>query len=361
MEDILIIVADSFKEIVIGTVGAVAAAFSGVYIKHKYEKKKKDIEEQEKDDINPVPSAEIKKVEVFMKQLAEGIIKVVQPYQEVDPIKIEDLYTLWFEQEKSKLNKSVSKKDFIENLERLLTQNKLPGIVRRGQEIFIEEMHFSWKTTLAVDDKDLIAKEAVRHIKSGDVVLLDAGSTIIPLAREIAHGIKTKQFTNIVIITNFFKAVDELLKVALDLGMQDDDESIKVYVVGGRVRLNTLAIVDDDSVGIDVFNNFDSILESHGDADVAFVGTSGISQEGAFMTQEQAEVVSKQSMLTRAKKKFILADPSKFGVRKVFTFAKFNDDITIITTKFGNRIHLREYEQFLKNTNTKILYAEPKE
>ncbi len=362
MESIILILRESIPQTIAETIAAVTAAMSvgiiGLIFRKKRERKESDKNDLKKKVIETVSSKTIEKAEDFIGSVAAGIIKVVRPYQEVDPISINDLYSLWCDDFGNKTSKS----EFKKILEIIITQDKLPGIVRRGDQIFIEESHFSWKSTFAVDDKETIAKCAMEYIKSGDIIALDAGSSTLPIARQIAEGIKNNSFTNIIIVTNFFKAVDELAKVAMEMGMLDGDHRLKIYVIGGRVRLNTLAIVDDDSMGVDVFNGFHNVLETFGEADVAFVGVSGISRDEGFTVQQQIEVSTKKSILEHAKRKIIVADPSKFGLRQSQTFAHFDEKIDIITTRHGDRRILREYENFFKNekTNINLIYAEQK-
>ena len=141
--------------------------------------------------------------------------------------------------------------------------------------------------------------------------------------------------------------------------MTDCDSRLKIYIVGGRVRLNTLAIVDDDSVGADVFNDYNDILSSLGGADIAFVGTSGISRKEGFAVQQKTEVATKKSILNHSKRKIVVADPSKIGLLQGNSFAGFDENIEIITTKHGDRRILREYEDLFtkEGSNTKLTYA----
>ena len=200
MENIGLIIIDSAPQIVATFIST--ACIGAVGYAYRKKTNNKGISEKEVDNvvIKPVSSETIAKAEDFIKVVAAGIIKVVRPYQEVDPISIDELYSLWCDEFDDEINEV----EFKKVLEIIITQERLPGIVRRGDKIFIEESHFSWKSTFAIDDKDLIAKTAVKYIKSGDVIALDAGSTTLAIAKEIATGIKTNLFTNIVIVTNFF-------------------------------------------------------------------------------------------------------------------------------------------------------------
>jgi DeoR/GlpR family transcriptional regulator of sugar metabolism len=356
MENITVILRESVPQVIATIFSAICIGTAGFVYRKKIKKNTTDEREMKKIIMDPVSSQTIEKAEDFVKTVAAGIIKVVRPYQEVDPISIDDLYSLWCED----FGDKISKNEFKKHLEFILAQDKLPGIVRRGDKIFIEETHFSWKSTFAVDDKELMAHSAMKYIKSGDLIALDAGSTTLSIAQHIAEGIKTNMFTNITIVTNFFKAVDELLKVAMEMRMHDGDQRLKIYVIGGRVRLNTLAIVDDDAMGVDVFDDFNKVLKSFGGADIAFVGTSGMSMGEGFTVHHKSEVSTKKSILDHSKRKIVVADPSKFGLRQEHSFSDFDDNIEILTTKHGDRRILRDYEEFFKKNKPKIklIYAE---
>jgi DeoR/GlpR family transcriptional regulator of sugar metabolism len=359
MESLLGILRESVPETIALVLSAGCIGIGGLIYEKRFKKKERD--NLNKKSIEVVSAVVINEAEDFIKRVASGIIRVAQPYQEVDPISIDDLYSLWREDSKDEFDKSkIDRAEFERDLDIIFTQNRLPGIVRRGDKVFIEEGHFSWKSTFAVDDKDLIARKAVEFIRSGDVVALDAGSTALHIAHYIAEGIRSHAFQNIVVVTNFFKVVEELSKVAMEMGMRDGDQRLKIYVVGGRVRLNSWAIVDDDSVGVDVFNGFHDILRAFGGADIAFIGTSGIHQSAGFTVKQEAEVSTKESILKNAKRSIIVADPSKFGLNQGESFLDFSQEVEIITTKQGDRRILREYDEYFKNKNSniKIIYAE---
>jgi len=92
--------------------------------------------------------------------------------------------------------------------------------------------------------------------------------------------------------------------------------------------------------------------------DSAFVGTNGVSVDACFTTEAKSEVDTKTAMLRAAARKFIVTDSSKFGVRQSHTFATFDEQISIITNKRGHEAILEEFEERLRTTSTKIIFAE---
>lgn len=290
-----------------------------------------------------------------LSNLGYELSRLIRPYEKDNSLTIKTLYSIWVEESQSKC----SYDEFQQILSRLQRQGRLPGIVRQGDRIFVEEEHYAWKTTIAREEKQKIAKKAVSFIESDNIVVIDSGSTTIEIAEEIGNGIRFNSWKSLTIITNFFKVADIILTVANEMGLDDHTTQLKVYLTGGRVRLNTLAIVNDVSSGkMDIESDFDSLLRNHDGADIAFVGTNGIHKECGFTTATISETLTKKSMLKWARKRFIVADPSKFTLRQENTFASFEEDISIITTRDGaNDRVLQDYADFLKNSRTKIVYA----
>lgn len=289
----------------------------------------------------------------YLSNIANEIGWLLRPYTQDAALPISTLYGMWTEQHTTQMTES----DFRKIMARLQDQHRLIGIVCQGDRLFVDEEHYSWKTTVAVDEKQQIARKAASLIESGDVIVLDSGSTSIEIARQISQGIRLHRWTRLVVITNFFKAADELLAATSAMSLEDNTDIVRVFMVGGRIRLNTLAIVGDD-VGPDhTLTDFDSILQPLGGADVAFVGTNGVCSNVGFTTTSLSETRTKQAMLKWAKRKYIVTDPSKFGLKQENVFATFDEGLQIITTRSGDKRVLLEYERLLKQTNTQLIYA----
>ena len=106
---------------------------------------------------------------------------------------------------------------------------------------------------------------------------------------------------NLTVITNSISAANELLTTAADMGLEDDNNVLCVYLPAGRVRSITLAIVSDEflaerGVGSDI----GAILAATGGADIAFVGTNGIYWDLGFTTHDLTETKTKSEMLAAA-------------------------------------------------------------
>lgn len=202
---------------------------------------------------------------------------------------------------------SVSEPTIRKDISELEEQNLL--IRTHGGAMVIDsgewEPTFTEKTDRFQDEKKSIAKLAAMMVKDHDVVILDAGTTTI----EIAKCITAKSFT---VITNSLDVANVL----------ESNPNCEIIITGGMMRWKTHALVGplaDKSL---------SLLS----ADIAFIGTNGISKDG-FSTPNLIEAATKSMMISRAKKNFVVADHYKFGHVSLAYFAELSEVSGIITDK----------------------------
>ena len=154
-------------------------------------------------------------------------------------------------------------------------------------------------------EKLRIATVAVAEIPERGSVIIDSGSTgqrlaeVFPVERDV-H-----------VVTNS-------LVTALTLsrrGLRD------LTVLGGSVRTNRLAMVDDTSRA-----------ELRNMAiDVLFFSCDGLSFQHGLTTPYREEHTIKRAMMERARRVVALVDQSKFGNHQMFSFATF-DEIDVLVT-----------------------------
>lgn len=161
-----------------------------------------------------------------------------------------------------------------------------------------------------MEEKKLIAEYAASLIKKDDFVYIDAGTTtefIIDFIKE----------SNAVYVTN---AVNHACRLA-HMGCE-------VYLVGGKLKSATEAIVGAETIEMLSVYNFT----------IGFWGVNGISKRTGFTTPERLEAGVKHTSFLNCKKRYIVADSSKFDLISPVKFADFKDAI-IITEKI-----IRGYE-----------------
>lgn len=166
-------------------------------------------------------------------------------------------------------------------------------------------------------------------------------------------------FEDLIIITNSIPAATELLNLASEMGLEDKSSLFKVYIVGGRIRPNSLAIVNDEKLFKDVTpNDFELILKPLGNADIAFIGTNGLYRDIGFAVHNDYEVKTKSDIIKFSRRNFILADPSKFKIKEQKIFASFDQGLEIITIKDDDDENIiSNLENIILNTKTKIIFA----
>jgi DeoR family fructose operon transcriptional repressor len=159
------------------------------------------------------------------------------------------------------------------------------------------------------NEKDRIAKKAVELLPaSGGSVLLDAGTTTARLAMMIPRDLRLTVVTN---------AVPIAARLA-------GSPSIELHLLPGRVRSTTHAAVGDDTI---------AALERLR-ADVAFVGTNGLSVVHGLSTPDHAEAAAKRAMVAAAHQVVVLVDSSKIGQEHMVRFARLRD-IDVVVTDSG--------------------------
>ena len=168
------------------------------------------------------------------------------------------------------------------------------------------EPSFLEKYNKYIDEKNDIAKKAIEYISDGMIVLLDAGSTVYTFAKMLALK------NNITVFTNSPKSAQIL-----------DDYKVKTYLVGGKIRNNSNAIVGGWAVR--------AIEEIR--ADVAILGTSGFKDRQGPCVENFEEAEVKQAMIRSANKLIVLGDSSKSKTYSMIEYAKWQDMDVLITDR----------------------------
>lgn len=151
--------------------------------------------------------------------------------------------------------------------------------------------------------KERIARYAAGLIEPDDFIYLDAGTT----TERIIDYLSSKQT---VFVTNAVMHAKRL-----------SEKGYTVYLIGGEYKGVTGAIVGEEAVNSVEKYNFTK----------GFWGSNGISIQRGFSTPEIKEALVKKRSMENCKKRYVLADESKFNQISSVTFAPF-DSATVITT-----------------------------
>ena len=139
--------------------------------------------------------------------------------------------------------------------------------------------------------KAAIAQKAALLIHDGDVIFLDASSTVSYLVPHL------KKFRDLLVVTNS-------PKTSMRLG----EENIKNYCTGGLLLAHSIAYVGSET------EKFISGIN----ADVFFFSSRGYTEDGRITDSSESEVAAKKAMLQNAQKSYYLCDTSKRGKKFAF-------------------------------------------
>jgi DeoR family transcriptional regulator of aga operon len=162
------------------------------------------------------------------------------------------------------------------------------------------------KEKLNSEEKERIAKEAVKMISEGDVIILDSGSTTTQLARNM------KNLKGITVITN-----------AVNIALELIDTDLEVILTGGTLQKKSSTLIGSLSD--------DSLRKIS--ADKLFHGVDGIDYEIGLTTPNVTEANTSRVMMKRASENILLVDSSKFGRRSLGVICQIKEIDKIITTK----------------------------
>jgi DeoR/GlpR family transcriptional regulator of sugar metabolism len=144
-------------------------------------------------------------------------------------------------------------------------------------------------------EKESVAEEAARLVPEGATIYIDAGSACARLAERLRE-------MSLRVVTN---SVD----VVLSLG---DTEGIALHSLGGSYRKEAGSFIGP--LAAEAVRRFRF--------DIAFMGTTGISESGEFTCRNLIEAELKRTAIERAERVVILADHSKLGVTAFSVFAE---------------------------------------
>lgn len=187
------------------------------------------------------------------------------------------------------------------------------GVVRRvyGGAELLRTRHteplYEEKASLHALEKARIAEAAVKYIQEGDTIFLDGGSTVLEMARRLPS------LRDLTVVTNSLMAAAELM-----------EKNFHLILVGGAFRSLSRTLVGPLT---------SKILEGL-TVSKAFLGTIGLEAERGISTTDPNEAYTKELVMKRAEKVYLLADSSKFGVSS-FVFSGSASDIDVLITDAG--------------------------
>lgn len=177
------------------------------------------------------------------------------------------------------------------------------GAIAAGSEMSSKDFEVNTRRMINADKKQSITKYAASLIADGDLVYIDAGTTTELLVKNLPKGIDACFVTN---------AVSHAILL--------EKKGYRAYIPGGRLKPVTEAIIGSEAIRSLRMYNFSK----------GFFGANGISHDKGITTPDLSESLIKEFALSQCKKRYILADSSKFDSISSVTFSRL-EDVTIIT------------------------------
>lgn len=230
-----------------------------------------------------------------------------------------------FDRQSVKVSELVSLFDVSEEtIRRDLNQLEREGLIHKiyGGAVLVDELREAVQFIPPVqqrkveyrDEKDAIGKEASKIVRDGQIIILDAGSTVWFVAKHL-KGVK-----DLTIVTN---SID----IAQECSMLDTAE---IFLVGGKLQQKSMSLVGPQAqIEFQKYN-----------ADIVFLGASGISQRKGFTSSDIYEAEIKRSMLAAGQKVVVVADHSKFERQALISFAQFQDVDMFVTSDRADEMML---------------------
>lgn len=312
-------------------------------------------EKNKKDKSGSSAILKIEEAENLLMGLAEKIRLLVYPYRESNPLDLVKLLDLMKEQD-ALIEYDIF--EFNEFLIKLKKSGLLTGLVSDGESIWVKQEHHAWKKSIHTSNKSKIAKKAISFIESGMRIALDSGSTTLEIAKQMSHGLKMERWTNLTVVTNSIPVAQELLSFSSESGLEDNNPILRVFMTEGRIRPNSLAVVNDHEIYDNILSGFQETLSKMGGAHVCFVGANGLYMNMGFAVHNDFEIRTKSGLLANSDRKVIVCDSSKFSISERKMFVGFDEYLEIITTSEGSEAEIDRMNKVLADTNSKLVLAD---
>lgn len=183
----------------------------------------------------------------------------------------------------------------------------------------IREQSYLEKEKYMIDEKYMIGKKAAEFVKSNSTIILDAGTTIMGMAKSI------KNIEDLKVITSD-------LKIALFLS---DFSNIEVTLIGGKVSMKS-----KECIGVETCK----IIENY-NVDACFLGCDAFDIKSNFMTTSIEKMYLKRTFMNISEKSFLLATSDKYDKKSIAKVAEFNKLTGIIVDNQSQKL-IKDFEKF---------------
>lgn len=164
---------------------------------------------------------------------------------------------------------------------------------------------YAGRQTVAVENKDRVARRAAALVTPGCTVILDGGTTALAVARALPPDLRATIVTH-----------SPTVAAALA-----EHPTVEVLVLGGRLDKHSVvtsgAITAEAAAGVW--------------ADVFLLGVTGVHPEAGLTTGDAEEAATKRTLAGRAGDTYVLASAEKIGAASTFRVLPLADVTGIVT------------------------------
>lgn len=208
----------------------------------------------------------------------------------------------------------------LENLGLLLRVHGGAKVIENDSALSFSELSHLEKKQINLEAKKQIAKLVAEQIDEGDTVFLGSGTTL-----ELVYDYLALRYAKI--MTNSIHVFNKFKK----------DTRFDLILIGGSFRQKTGAFVGT------IANDFVSTIF----VQKAFIGVNGVMEKAIFNSNED-EGLTQKFILDSAKKKYIVADYSKFAKQDFYCFYKIDQVDYVITDDKTPLEILTKYQAWTK-------------
>jgi DeoR family transcriptional regulator of aga operon len=169
------------------------------------------------------------------------------------------------------------------------------------------EQPFQMVETTFTAEKQRIAKAAVALLSPGDTIILDVGTTVTEVAKQLRQARDLTVFTNGLNIATILEA----------------NSDITTIVTGGSLRAKQHSLV----------NPYADLILTKINVDLALIGIGGITVKQGITNVNIAEAEMKALFLKVARRRVVVADSGKIGKVSLAKIAALNQIDLLITDR----------------------------
>jgi DeoR family fructose operon transcriptional repressor len=207
----------------------------------------------------------------------------------------------------------------LSQLEKLKLLRRVHGGAVSMRSVTMLEPQLPDRDQANATEKERIARAAVSLLpEGGGTLLLDAGSTTARLAAQLPTGDQWTVITHAVPIAAMLAPLPH----------------VDLHLLPGRVRPWTQAAVGHATV--------EAIGQLR--ADLAFVGTNGISVRHGLSTPDPEEAATKRALVAAAERVVVLTDATKVGQERTVRFADLDDIDVLVTDESIDTADVKSFE-----------------